>query len=1479
MKKRRILSFFMALVMFFTSFPMNLNIAYADTNALTVSNNGVACNVLTLDQYGKETLTAAGAPVGAQYHWEILDSASGGNWVKISGKVGTSITLSYATVKTMLNDFNSCKVRAVATLGESVFYSNEIAVSIKMHSDGDASIRLFSPPEKGLVEMPSEASAKDIADDSGDDRYIRSNTKKASTKSKVSTFNLSRAVEDRATTEFVTVEINYIYTDDSKAFESYIAVLEKGSDFNADITSPSIVGYQPYVEDTIANSVKLSYKNLTENQEIYVVYKPKLVKYTVRYYIQNLNNDLYTEDVSMMEQAEGETDSYPDSALTSKQILGMQQLYFEASPIAADGSSVYECQYDREYYLINFDLAGGYGVDPLYARYGAYFVVNTPVKHGYKFMGWDADNDGVADVVPTTIPAENLSYTALWKEVATSYSVVYWRENANDNGYSYWGSRPVDATSGDIVDGVDDIPQTIHENQKQYFTFSHADQDVLIEGDGTTVVNVYYSRNKYTITFRGTGLCAIPVHVHTDDCYEIICGKEVHVHDDSCGATLTCTQQVHPQHDGDCCSLEEHSHTVDCYGDAGNATTPTGAPTTGLSDGYIYRRRSGFRYNYYIYINGAWYTYNSTASNGAIINPDCGKTAHAHGNSDCECDTPIHTHGVDCYSYNCGHEYHEHSDACKKLICTTTTGHTHTTSCNNASSTNTIKLLTLKYDADIAHIWPIVDDHGTAHTTSWWKSSATNSYYTILEKMPGQNLTLTEEATSGNQYDWYYYLETYPGQDLTGLTTRTEGGVTYFEHASASVKGSGSLRLTYDEDYFPITGFTQRDTTVPTFSNRTAYLYYRRNQHTLAFNNNGEIIPDKQFTTYYGVGLADKYFVPDYPDNLEKNAYEFDGWYTRPEFFAGTKVDFSTYTMPDNDVELYAYWKPVTHTINVYYTYTDMQNKNPMATQVKPHGSVADYIDNPTRAGYRFTGWFYTDSTGARKIFNFRAMPVNSDLEIYADWTSDTLSSYLISYVEAGTGTKIADNTKGYLYVGQTKTFSAKGGPKLYERYRDRWYPTTNSHSVLVDEDSAKNTYSFEYVYLENVPYTVKYLNKLTNEELAPEKYVAENQNAVVTEKFAPISDFISDSYYKQLILSGNPNENVITFYYLPNEGNSNAYYVVNHYTENVDTPDTYDLYTSVEGIGEVGDTIVAGHITIDGFEYNDDLSNVSGKVSVDGLSLNLYYDRVPVGYTVKYLEYGSDTVLYSTETGTAPFGSTLERTAPEINGYVLIGDETRNIEIRSDASQNTLTFYYSLKEYTIRYVAVCSRMNDTFGGVYPGFEIIKTVSQILGSVPIPENGYKFIGWYEDANCTIPVNPALVSPDTYKLMPNAVGDMTYYALFEPVITTLKINKTGVKNEDANQSFLFNIKGIDDKTELINLTISIQGNGSKIIKDLPCGMYEIKELTDWSWRYNNTDGATREIDAAPAIINEVTFTNNTKDLSWLGGETFDSNTLQ
>ena len=156
--------------------------------------------------------------------------------------------------------------------------------------------------------------------------------------------------------------------------------------------------------------------------------------------------------------------------------------------MAADGSTVVEIYYDRNYYLMSFNLNGGFGVEPIYARFGAALEVGTPTKPGYTFSGWEPQ-------VPATVPAENTTHKAKWKvDDSVNYRVQYWQENANDDGFSYESSVQKKAAPGTVITAA---------NDKNYtgFHYDHTD-GATVAADGSSVVNVYYKRNTYTLTFK-----------------------------------------------------------------------------------------------------------------------------------------------------------------------------------------------------------------------------------------------------------------------------------------------------------------------------------------------------------------------------------------------------------------------------------------------------------------------------------------------------------------------------------------------------------------------------------------------------------------------------------------------------------------------------------------------------------------------------------------------------------------------------------------------------------------------------------------------------------------------------------------------------------------------------------------------------------------------------------------------------------------
>lgn len=280
------------------------------------------------------------------------------------------------------------------------------------------------------------------------------------------------------------VIINYVFANDQskQAADPWTATVKKGDTLNVTVTSPAVVGYTPSQAQVTFN------KAINKDTTVTVTYTPAIVNFTVVHYQQNVNDDNYTQ--AETEKRTGQTDDYVGASL-AKTYDGFYALPYENVKIAADGSTVVEVYYDRNYYLMDFTMNGGYGVEPIYARYGTPIAsVGTPVRAGYTFASWTPDL-----ALPTTMPAQNTTYAANWTAGQSTYLVQYWLENANDDGYSYDTSVKLTASTGSKVSGS---------NDKSYtgFHFERANQNVEVKGDGSTVVNVYYNRDTYTLTFN-----------------------------------------------------------------------------------------------------------------------------------------------------------------------------------------------------------------------------------------------------------------------------------------------------------------------------------------------------------------------------------------------------------------------------------------------------------------------------------------------------------------------------------------------------------------------------------------------------------------------------------------------------------------------------------------------------------------------------------------------------------------------------------------------------------------------------------------------------------------------------------------------------------------------------------------------------------------------------------------------------------------
>ena len=124
---------------------------------------------------------------------------------------------------------------------------------------------------------------------------------------------------------------------------------------------------------------------------------------------------------------------------------------------------------------------------------------SDPKRPGYTFVGWSTEKNGTtANFNFGDTISEDTTVYAVWEaKNDTQYTVIYWWENANDSGYSYHESAAKKGQSGAAV-STSSLAKTYNG-----FTLNtdKTKKSVTIAGDGSTIVNIYYTRNTYSIKF------------------------------------------------------------------------------------------------------------------------------------------------------------------------------------------------------------------------------------------------------------------------------------------------------------------------------------------------------------------------------------------------------------------------------------------------------------------------------------------------------------------------------------------------------------------------------------------------------------------------------------------------------------------------------------------------------------------------------------------------------------------------------------------------------------------------------------------------------------------------------------------------------------------------------------------------------------------------------------------------------------------
>lgn len=1440
MSFRRLLSLLLGLVLFMELLPGGLTVVGDASDAVTVTVDGAKTTQVTLSQSGRVTLEAASETGDTDYQWQIqLD----GDWVNIYDATAATLTLTYAMVSPALEG-GSAAVRCAAG-DESVSDAVRVTVSYDVEADSADLNRQKDELTQGMSAAAAPRRTQR--------RSLRSGAP-----------------------EYINITVNYLDAVTSlPIYTGFSATINGGKAYSQKVLSPTYLGYAPYWNPTdpattdpgtatesaqsLALSVGADYTEAAYTVNVY--YKAIAVPYAVRYYFQNINDDMYTENVDYYRQDRALTGTIianDDLKLGEEQARGFTKLYHYPEAVAADGSTVFECYYDRNYYQVKLDANGGYGSEHVYARYGTPFVATTPTRHGYRFAGWDklnekGEGDGKVDELPTTVPAENASYIALWESADTTYTVVYWLKNAAGTEYDYMGSQKRSAVAGEVVSGdaswltadsyicglTEDAGHTHNEGCKpelfRHSQYEKADENVTIEGDGSTTVNIYYTRKSYTLRFyyakeyvSANDTVNSPANPSDTPVYSVVGGSTRPF-----GFYQETGVCARPKKDGKTVNdVESLLYNVKS-GDWGEvAELPTIQQPTGTAytytlgtypDGGGYNAK-GDRFHYLEftvpYGTDLLHLWPTEEVFGQI------KTARSgYGQNNANEHLGEGQWGNYAYFAGWNGEYN-------------------------------VKYTQEKINSTIKCLYPVLNDDllYAEKLIGQWGDASTVNFLGFFDN--GANVSWSIPR----QWIYKLYVEVLPGhEEDEGVVARTVDGVPRYYMLYDTVFANDDNTTIGHQTDPPLPGFTcmrdkvggsEPETNEPLADGRESYtanFYYNRNSYTLTAHNYDEIIQynDVLYQADLDRRMYDLLLMP-YPKPLEKYAYELGGWYTSPGCFPGSKYVPGS-TMPEHDISLYAKWEPVTYTVRMFKNRNDMETYQSTGnealvyhTQVVDHGSTLGEIADPTDPSgheYTFGGWFY-EKSGKKVALTPTDTAVKEDLLVYAEWSHLTAQPYLIHYVLKETADKewkalldyaslyspedgkaytvtngsgesrtyiyyagegggyhrqIAADSRGYANQGSTRTFYPKAGDpynQLYSGFNSGYYPTLASHSITMEEDTPSNptvnVFTFYYVHAATVSYTVEYRYHDTGKRI--ESTTAdgtgfvkkETSKAVVTERFAVVKDYVPDAFYKRLVLAvvedgnggymGSP-DNVVTFYYTKNT--KNTYYAIHYMLQNVDAATdelslkqdgTYANYTEstvyTEGISEIGatlsitpqkfsgftmrDTAVVRWGTDDANRREDTLENgtFTFKVRDEGTELFVFYTRNTQSYTTYYLRYGSDPhstqpgdVLHEPVSGTGKYGAVVTAAAESIDGYNCVSNLSQSIVLRPDNSQNEIIFYYEPLQYTVEY-----RVWAYGGGTLNNtLEVVEKKDPFEGATPAAKSGYTFVGWYQDAACTIPV--------------------------------------------------------------------------------------------------------------------------------------------
>ena len=736
---------------------------------------------------------------------------------------------------------------------------------------------------------------------------------------------------------------------------------------------------------------------------------------------------------------------------------------------------------------LTFDSKGGSYVAPVFVPNGKTAAKpDDPTRPGYTFDGWDFDF--------TKELTANATATAKWTaNDRTRYTVIHWQENADDDEYSY-----VESETGYGATGAKTAAAA-----KSYtgFTAQTIEQQT-IAGDGSTIVNVYYKRNVYSVTFwtvKWEGGYFTGKYVKDK---EIVKNRITAKH----GAN------IRKQWPGG-------TWKVSANGSVSQANIDV-MPIGGF-EFFETKQGSAKAYYYLADLNGKYvldHTDTGASSSSTVTKED------RYDITGFVCNTK--RSAKDGADYNGAKFYYDRAEY--KVIYI-----------NNGVKVNEASY---KYQQDISKAGDYkLPDTAEGFTFAGWYADADGKvpYVFTGKKMSAQNITVYAKWEAPT-YTITFYKHT--GEEY-GLQTE----VKYGETAEYNEEEAGKYVNT--PEGYEFLGWVQEDGTPFNFDTKIYrnYKLYAKVASKAAYSvtydangGSGDVPVDGQ--KYAEKALAD--VKPADRLTPPQGKEIFLGWSTNPEATTAEVYPYGKLTIGTADVTLYAIWGVRENTVAITYkgnggALTDGQTEYTIPS-LPNNGKIEVAQNTFVKAGYNFVSW-NTQADGKGTSFAPGAEArVNGEGEnvLYAIWEARTDTKYIVEFYYQNTdGTYPTEANESVERQGTTDAWVEVKPEDKNPRENNKYVWDETADNIEGSTVSAVEPLVLKlYFKLNTAEYTIHHYLLGTTIQVAEDQTgtmtIGEELTAVPAATRMEGTNEHSYAPRKTITITADPTKNVITVYY-----------------------------------------------------------------------------------------------------------------------------------------------------------------------------------------------------------------------------------------------------------------------------------------------------------------------------------------------------------